>query len=226
MGKKLEYNLEEFEALNPEDRREFICEYVMENYSRFKGYIEKNMCNGREEESDEIMSRFLVRLCSLKRDGEGYKTDLFAPGRRLEPWLYTIITNTSIDYKREEERKKRDQISTSYFKQKDTGEYDSSNYKNTEPFEIKDESAKEPCEKAIIEEDRQITEEFLRNLPKKLREILELRFFKSLKFPEIGEPLGIPSGTVKSRYHQGITDLKTMLEQEGYSEEHFFPRAA
>lgn len=46
------------------------------------------------------------------------------------------------------------------------------------------------------------------------REILELRFAHSLSYAEIAESLGIPIGTVRSRLHHAIAEVRHRLESE------------
>lgn len=51
----------------------------------------------------------------------------------------------------------------------------------------------------------------LDGLSPKLREVVQLRFFQELPYEEIGERLGVPEGTVKSRIHRGRAELKRLL---------------
>jgi len=46
------------------------------------------------------------------------------------------------------------------------------------------------------------------------REILELRLSHSLSYAEIAESLGIPIGTVRSRLHHAIAEVRHRLESE------------
>ncbi|MBP2019725.1 RNA polymerase sigma-70 factor (ECF subfamily) [Symbiobacterium terraclitae] len=48
-------------------------------------------------------------------------------------------------------------------------------------------------------------------LPERQREILMLRYFHDFAIPEIGQILGVPAGTVKSRLHQARRRLKELL---------------
>jgi RNA polymerase sigma-70 factor (ECF subfamily) len=45
-------------------------------------------------------------------------------------------------------------------------------------------------------------------LPDRLREVLVLRFYADLDEAEMAEALGIPRGTVKSRLHGAIRELR------------------
>jgi RNA polymerase sigma-70 factor (ECF subfamily) len=46
------------------------------------------------------------------------------------------------------------------------------------------------------------------------REILDLRFSQGLSYAEIAEALGIPVGTVRSRLHHAVAEVRTRLESE------------
>jgi RNA polymerase sigma-70 factor (ECF subfamily) len=47
------------------------------------------------------------------------------------------------------------------------------------------------------------------------REILDLRFSQGLSYAEIAEALGIPVGTVRSRLHNAVAEVRTRLESDG-----------
>jgi RNA polymerase sigma-70 factor (ECF subfamily) len=51
-------------------------------------------------------------------------------------------------------------------------------------------------------------------IPETYRSVLVLRHYEDLKFREIGEVLGIPEGTVKSRMAEGLTQLARLLQRE------------
>jgi len=47
------------------------------------------------------------------------------------------------------------------------------------------------------------------------REILDLRFSQGLSYAEMAEALGVPVGTVRSRLHHAISQLRSRLESDG-----------
>lgn len=49
-----------------------------------------------------------------------------------------------------------------------------------------------------------------------LQLVVALRFYRDLPLDDIGELLGIPLGTVKSRLHTGLKRLRTELERIGW----------
>lgn len=56
--------------------------------------------------------------------------------------------------------------------------------------------------------------ETIASLPALQREILDLRFAQDLSYAEIAEVVGIPVGTVRSRLHNAIAELRLRLESD------------
>lgn len=46
------------------------------------------------------------------------------------------------------------------------------------------------------------------------REILDLRFSQGLSYAEMAEALGIPAGTVRSRLHNAVAELRSRIESD------------
>lgn len=68
---------------------------------------------------------------------------------------------------------------------------------------------------APVQDDRiAAARETIATLEPLQREILELRFSHSLSYAEIAESLGIPVGTVRSRLHHAIAEVRHRLETE------------
>jgi RNA polymerase sigma-70 factor (ECF subfamily) len=78
------------------------------------------------------------------------------------------------------------------------------------PFE----SATEEVPAAVPDERIAAARETIAALPSLQREILELRFSQGLSYAEIAEALEIPIGTVRSRLHHAIAEVRTHLEIE------------
>jgi RNA polymerase sigma-70 factor (ECF subfamily) len=67
---------------------------------------------------------------------------------------------------------------------------------------------------AVAHEDRQAkVKAALSRLPYSYRAPLVLRFYNDLPYRDIGDILGIPEGTVKTRIHRGKAMLKDLMEQ-------------
>ena len=54
----------------------------------------------------------------------------------------------------------------------------------------------------------------LMSIPETYRSVVVLRHYEDLKFREMGDVLGIPEGTVKSRMAEGLTQLGRLLDSE------------
>lgn len=65
---------------------------------------------------------------------------------------------------------------------------------------------------------RATVKEGLRTLDPELRVLVILRFYGDLTLPEIAEALDLPLGTVKSRLHRGLRQLRTLLRSEAPDE--------
>jgi RNA polymerase sigma factor (sigma-70 family) len=63
-------------------------------------------------------------------------------------------------------------------------------------------------------EDRDFLQVALSRLTTELRVIIELRFFGELTFEKIGTVLGLPLGTVVSRYRAGLRLLRASVEDQ------------
>lgn len=64
------------------------------------------------------------------------------------------------------------------------------------------------------EERRQAIEGELRNLPESQREVLVMKVWGSLSFPQIAEALQIPVNTAASRYRYALAKLRERLAEE------------
>lgn len=78
------------------------------------------------------------------------------------------------------------------------------------PFDAEAEDIAAPVQDERIHAAR----ETIATLDPVQREILELRFSHSLSYAEIAESLGIPIGTVRSRLHHAIAEVRHRLESE------------
>ena len=55
----------------------------------------------------------------------------------------------------------------------------------------------------------------LAKLSEPLRDVIELAVFQDLPYAEVGEILEIPVGTVKSRMHNALKELKEIFDEQG-----------
>jgi RNA polymerase sigma-70 factor, ECF subfamily len=121
--------------------------------------------------------------------------DSFDPQRRFRPWLFTIAANKARDLHRAQARRPTNPLQASISKGDDeSGEF-------IDLMQGVDVSPSEPMER---EEMQQKVQKAVMEMPGNLREILLLSYFHQFPYKQIGEILGIPLGTVKSRLHTAV----------------------
>ena len=102
----------------------------------------------------------------------------FDAGRRVRPWLYGIASNLARDLHRRRQVRTRAALA-----------------------ERTPEGPSPPFERIDLRER-------LARLPDRLREVVLLRYYGDLDEAEMAAALGVPRGTVKSRLHGAIRELK------------------
>ena len=75
------------------------------------------------------------------------------------------------------------------------------------------ESAQEPEHLALSREYRSELVALIACLPESYRRVVALRFSDELSIEEIARATGVPTGTVKSRLHRAIAQLRRQLDQ-------------
>jgi RNA polymerase sigma-70 factor (ECF subfamily) len=138
----------------------------------------------------ERLHAFLVRVTGSRDDADDLLQDAwirvargaptFDPRRRARPWLYGIAANLARDLQRRRGVRLR----------------------------AAHELRSDPPPPVVRPLDRIDLRERLARLPERLREVLVLRFYGDLDEAEMAEALGIPKGTVKSRLHGAIRELR------------------
>lgn len=134
---------------------------------------------------------FLVRIAGSRDDADDLLQDTwvrvargaasFDPRRRARPWMYGIASNLARDlHRRRHVRLRAAQA-----------------HRVAPPPEL----GFRPLERIDLRER-------LARLPDRLREVLMLRFYADLDEAEMAEALGIPRGTVKSRLHGALRELR------------------
>ena len=115
------------------------------------------------------------------------RLETYDPERRFFSWIYRIAVNESLNFLRVR--------------------------RPTDPLEDKFEadSAEDPVERQQIGERVQSA---LMGLTKEYREVVVLRYFGELSYEEIGETIGIPEKTVKSRLFSARQRLAEILSSK------------
>lgn len=113
----------------------------------------------------------------------------FRPGAPVKPWLLRILVNKVLSH-----RRKR--------------------FLRLLPLLRDERSARQPDLHLVIEEHEEYEEvrRALAELPDAQRRALALRFYAELSVPEIARATGWPEGTVKSRLHRALQQMRARLE--------------
>jgi RNA polymerase sigma-70 factor (ECF subfamily) len=72
-----------------------------------------------------------------------------------------------------------------------------------------------PLELALSRDLRRAVARAMEELTPEEREVIVLKEYQGLTFPEIAETLGVPLSTVKTRLYRGLGQLRHRLERQG-----------
>lgn len=160
--------------------------YQNEIYSYLRRYL-----GDAEMAEDAFQSTFLqVHL----------KCAAFDPKRRFRPWLYAIATNQAIDIRR---RNKRHNVASL----DRPGNQDDGQWSDKLVGDLPD-----PLVSASLRENGDWVHEAVGSLSETMRQVVELVYYRGMKYREAAEVLGVPVGTVKSRLHVAVGRLGQMWE--------------
>ena len=139
------------------------------------------------------------------------KAHQFESGRPFRPWLYAIATNQAIDATRRQARHNAVRLDDATEALADGESSQLSRFLESD----------EPGPLELLEdaERRMLVRESIDELPDFLKQVILLTFFQGLRQSEVGEALGIPVGTVKSRTHTALARLLQMWEEKSSSRE-------
>lgn len=153
------------------------------------------LSRGREAEAEDLVQSTFLRA---------YRSwDTFAAGTNCRSWLFTICRNEHL--RNEEKRGRRLEVSANQI------DADVESLAATAVF-----SEVESADPERSFFDSFVDEEVLRaldHLHEPFREAVILSDLEGLSYPEVGEVLGIPVGTVKSRLFRGRRVLQQALYQ-------------
>ncbi len=146
---------------------------------------------GSSSDADDVTQETFIRLWkNLKK---------FDTAKSFRTWAFGIARNAAIDHLR-----KRKNVPFSSFDGEEGG--------NVLTDSIAD-KADLPDAFVARKQDAEELRNALDELPPAYREVVLLRLDGDLQFDEIGETLGQPMDTVKSRYRRALAMLKNMLEK-------------
>jgi RNA polymerase sigma-70 factor (ECF subfamily) len=156
-------------------------ESVARDHGRFIYNVAYRL-TGNDDDAQDLVQEVLVRV----RKGLG----TFTPGS-LEGWLARITTNAFLDDVRRRRRRPVD-------------------FLPDEPDRVV------PPSRAadIVHEEENLSagvQDALRKLPADFRAVVVMCDVVGMSYVEIGEALGVPVGTVRSRIHRGRAQLRELL---------------
>lgn len=170
---------------------QLVDRYERELFSYLRRYL-----GGNEAAEDVFQATFLqVHL----------KCDRFEEGRRFRPWLYTIATNQAIDSQRRNKRHRMVSLDRSA-----AGE-DGEEVGKLLDLLVSMES--DPSDHVSQLERGEWVQQALEGLSDQMRSVIDLVYYRGLKYREAAEVLAIPVGTVKSRLHAAILKLNESWNQ-------------
>ena len=117
--------------------------------------------------------------------------------RPVKPWLMRILVNTVMSQRR------RRVVSTVSLE-----------------YESEAEDAARPAEEIEAQHDRLVIRQALEVLNPEQRQVVVLRFFAGLTVPQLAEAIGVREGTVKSRLHRALGQLRDQLTTGDAREAH------
>ena len=123
----------------------------------------------------------------------------FDPDRPFYAWFYSILRRLCFNFTRDR-KLHRDRLS------------EARSWLVSEARARAD--AADPEQEAVREESRLRVRKAIETLPDRVREVLVLKEYEGLKYKEIANLLGIPTGTVMSRLYDARQRLAAALEDE------------
>lgn len=131
--------------------------------------------------------------------------DKFEAGRRFRPWLYAVATNKAIDFKRHAKRRAAYSL--------DSNRSDDSSNPGSSLAGMVASNDPGPLSDAIDNETRRHVREMVERLSESTQLLIQMAFYQGMKYSDIGEALGIPVGTVKSRVFNAVRKLNELWQR-------------
>ena len=160
-----------------------------------QGHLRKiyNLCyrfTGRPSESEDLTQEVFVKVFQTLKSFDS------AQGS-FPTWLNRVARNHLVDHYR---RTKRDRMTSSI--EDDEG-----------GVELRSHTTDGPVAHVEARERKELLQAGLQKLSPDLREAVVLRDLQDLDYSDIGQVLGVPVGTVKSRINRGRLELARVLKR-------------
>ena len=148
--------------------------------------------------SDAVQESFLT----IYRKGARFEARA-----RFTSWLHRVVLNRCIDMQRRERRHRMVPLATG-------GAADDPDAAGAGVPEPSGDPRENPLTRSLGAERAELVRTAIRRLSPKLAEVVVLRYPQGRSYEEIGEILGVPPGTVKSRLNRAQSALRGSLSSE------------
>lgn len=155
-------------------------------------HLAYRMLSNRHEAEDIVQETFLRVYLHLDRYDAAHK---------FSTWIYRIGTNLCIDRL----RKRRPSYSL---------DAELSATDGADGYAMIASEGRTPESELLLTETQQTVRRAIEQLPDKYKPIVILRYMQDLSLQEIGDILGLPVTTVKTRVHRGREFLRNKIKHE------------
>jgi RNA polymerase sigma-70 factor (ECF subfamily) len=138
---------------------------------------------GERSTSEDLVQEVFFRILKYRRS--------YRPETQFRAWIYQIARNARVDHlrRRKPEASWEPEMSPAF-----------------EPIDTAEDTMQQSQETALLHRA-------LMQLPEEKREVLVLSRFQDLKYEEIAQLLGCELGTVKTRVHRALQELREIFHQ-------------
>ncbi|XEC94581.1 RNA polymerase sigma factor SigW [Paenibacillus tarimensis] len=149
------------------------------------------MLSNRQEAEDVVQDTFLRVYNNLDRYDDTMK---------FSTWIYRIATNLCIDRL----RKRKPSYSL---------DAESADHEGLDGYSMLPSDDRTPESELLLTETQRMIHQAIDTLPAKYKTVMILKYLQDLSLQEIGDVLGMPVTTVKTRVHRGREFLRKKLER-------------
>ncbi|AWB46095.1 RNA polymerase sigma factor SigW [Paenibacillus sp. CAA11] len=167
---------------------------LVELYKDKLYHLAYRMLNNRHEAEDVVQETFLRVHKNWMRYDENQK---------FSTWIYRIATNLSIDRL----RKRKPSYSL---------DAELNDQEGTDGYALIPGDERTPESEYMLSETQQSIHQAIDSLPAKYKSVMILRYLQEMSLQEIGDTLGMPVTTVKTRVHRGREFLRKKLESSKF----------
>lgn len=163
---------------------QLVYRYERELFSYLRRYL------GNAEMAEDVFQTVFLQV--------HLKCEQFEAGRKFRPWLYSIATNAAIDARRKNRRHQA--VSLDALREQDHADVG-------RLINLLESGDPDPSALAVRDEASSLVRKTLDQLPEAMYAVIQLVYYRGMKYREAAEVLNVPVGTVKSRLHTAIARL-------------------